>query len=247
MITAQPHNYFRKADASADCSLGNVLFTIAGVIGTAVKNKYAYGFKKWINQEYFLNPLPNVDGTNFRPFRVPLNYKGFDVGFQRFLVPDNTIINGYFGSRKYFEDCENLIRHYFSMKVLCESYKDCILVHYRNYNTQQRLTMASLGETYYKEALKRLPSKKVVVVTDNIDVARKTIKIKGDYVSNSPIMDFYLLTQADYLIASNSTFSWWGAWLSGAQTIVPSVYFDGDFKDCPVNLKEFYCDNWRMV
>ena len=47
MITANPNGYFKRADTNCDCSLGNVLFTIAGVIGTAVKNNYKYGFKGW--------------------------------------------------------------------------------------------------------------------------------------------------------------------------------------------------------
>jgi hypothetical protein len=247
MITANPHGYDKKANVSSDCSLGNVLFTIAGVIGSAVKNGYGYGFKKWPNQEYFVNPLPGIEKIAFKAYKIPPNYKGFDVGFRGFNIPNNVNVNGYFGSRRYFEHCENLIRYYFTMKDVFTPIKDCIIIHYRNYSASQRLTMASLDETYYKKALSSMPKKKVVVVTDNVDMAFKTIRLKCEYISTSPIKDFYLLAHADYLIGSNSTFSWWGAWLSGAETVVPSRYFEGSFKDCPVNLREFYCDNWRMV
>jgi hypothetical protein len=244
MITAEPNNYYKKADVVTDCSLGNVLFTIAGVIGTAVKNNYAYGFYDWPNQEFFRNPLPKTNGVGFSTFELPKNYKGFDVGFQGFDIPDNVNIQGYFGSKKYFEHCEDLIRHYFEMVDICKPLKDCIVIHYRNY---QNPWMYALNEDYYKLALKKLPEKKIIVITDNIAAAYKTIRLKGDYISNTSIIDFYLLAHADYMIASNSTYSWWGAWLSKAQTVVPSRWFDGEFRDCPVDLKEFYPEGWIML
>jgi hypothetical protein len=245
MITANPNGYFKRADDICDCSLGNVLFTIAGVIGTAVNNNYSYGFKGWANQEFFKNKLPTTDNTKFRPYNLPANYKGFDVGFRGFDTPDNTIINGYFGSKHYFSHCEDLIRHYFEMEEICQAFKDCIIIHFRDY--QKNPMMYSLPGNYYKNALKLLPEKKILVVTNDIDTASKILNIKADYTSNLPIVDFYICANADYFIASNSTFSWWGAYLSRAKTIVPNKWFDGDFKDCPVNLKDFYLDEWSMI
>jgi hypothetical protein len=102
--------------------------------------------------------------------------------------------------------------------------------------------------TYYTEALKLLPEKRIVVVTDNIEAARNAIGIDCEYISNSPIEDLYLLTQADYLILSNSTFSWWGAWLSNAQIIIaPNHWFSGEFSDAPFDLTDFYLDSWKKI
>jgi hypothetical protein len=245
MITANPNGYFKRADTNCDCSLGNVLFTIAGVIGTAVKNNYLYGFKGWANQEFFKNKLPITDNTKFKNYQLPINYKGFDVGFRGFETPDNSIINGYFGSKHYFSHCEDLIRHYFEMKEICAPFKDCIIIHFRDY--LKNPMMYSLAESYYKNALKKLPNKRIIVVTNNIDTASKILKLKVDYTSNLPIVDFYICANADYFIASNSTFSWWGAYLSRAKTIVPNKWFDGDFKNCPINLKDFYLDEWSII
>lgn len=243
MITSAPHNFYRKADVCFDCSFGNVLFTIAGIIGVATKKGYSYGFYDWPNQEFFVNPLPKVDETVFTRFQNPINFKGFDIGFLGFNIPDNSFVNGYFGSEKYFKHCEELIRHYFIMKDLWEPYEDCILMHYRSYVGIDGV--AHLDHEYYLEALKKFPSKRVVVVTDNIEVAKRAIKEDFEYVSNTPIMDFYLLTKTNYLVMGNSTFSWWAAWLSKAETVAPLKWYDGYFKDCPT--VDLYCDNWTLL
>jgi hypothetical protein len=244
MITAIPHNYSTRADSSVDCSFGNILFVIAGIIGIATKNRYSYGFHPWANQEFFVNKLPEIENKPLRLFQNPITFKGYDVGFAGFNIPDNVCINGYFGSGKYFEHCKGLIRYYFTMKDLCEPYKDCILIHCRNYK-KETTNILSLERSYYIEALKKFPSKKVVVITDNIAKAKDIIKEDFEYVSNTPIIDFYLLTKAEYLIMGNSTFSWWGAWLSGAKTIAPLKWYAGHFENCPT--KDLYCDEWEII
>lgn len=246
MISARPHNYDKKADQAVDCSLGNVLFTMAGIIGTATKNRYMYAFPKWINQEYFIHPVPVLDNariSRLRPWKLHQNFKGFDVGFLGFGIPDNTMVSGYFGSWQYFEHCKDLIKKYFVMKQLCEPVKDAIIVHFRDYNNNPNMT--PLKNEYYNKAIAMMPKKRVLVVTDNIEKAYKVFGADCEYTSNSPIVDFYLLTQADYLIIANSTFSWWGAYLSGAKTIAPKDWYRGDFQDCPT--KDLYYPGWDVI
>ena len=248
MITAiPPHNFYTDASKKLDCSLGNNLFTIAGVIGIAEKNGYEYGFNGWANQKYFVNQLPVLNKPISKPFQMPVNYKGFDLGFRGFDVPDNVQVNGYLGSYKYFEHCFDLIRHYFEMEELCSPLKDCILVHCRDYAKFPEFY--KLGHEYYKEALERLPKKDIVVVTDNIEYARKVIDLDCGYTCNPPIIDFYLLAHADYLVMANSSFSWWGAFLSQAKTIAPKIWFDpqGGFADCPIKIEDVYCKEWEII
>lgn len=243
MITAIPHNFFTPADANIDCSLGNVLFTMAGIIGVGQKNNYAWGFYPWPNQKYFEHPVPVIKNRlKLGSFQNPINYKGFDVGFRGFDIPDNMQVRGYFGSEKYFEHCKDTIRFFFKMKTLCRTYDDAIIVHCRNYNLPE---MFDLGRDYYLPAIKRFPDKRVVVVTDNIEKAKKKIGEDFEYISTSPILDFYIMTKAKYLIMSNSTFSWWGAWLSKAETIAPNNWYAGDFIDCPK--QDLYCKEWTIL
>jgi hypothetical protein len=242
MITSIPHNYWNKADQPKDCSLGNILFVIAGIIGIATKNNYKWGFHPWVNQEYFVNPLPLIDSTKFKPFQVSVNYQGFDIGFRGFDIPDNSIINGGLGSIKYWEHCEPLVKHYLKMKDITEPYEDCILMHYRNFNLE---AWNKLDESYYKKALDQFPSKRVVVITDNIEAARKAVNINCEYVSNSPIIDFYLLSHTKYLVMANSSLSWMAAYLSGAQTVAPDKWYAGSFSDCPT--EDNYLPQWTKI
>lgn len=232
MITSVPHNYYNKADKPKDCSLGNVLFVIAGIIGVAVKNNYRFGFSPWPNQDYFVNPLPPVDNTQFRPFALNRNYQGYDVGFQGFNIPDNTIIDGYFGSLKYWEHCEDLVRFYLTMKDIAAPYEDTIVMHCRSFVEE---AWYPLGETYYKKALEQFPAgKKIVVVTNNIEKAKQRVNIDCEYVSNSPIVDFYLMSHTRYFVMANSSLSWMAAYLGKPEICVaPENWYAGSFHDCP--------------
>lgn len=236
------HSINAQTQKEMPFGLGNVLFMIAGVIGIATKNGYSFGFEEWNNQEFFINPLPSLDATKFTPFRIPNNYKNFDIGFVTFDIPDNSVIQGYLGSEKYFKHCEELIRYYFTMKDQINPYRDSILIHYRHYPQPE---FYRLNNDYYSKALKHFPDRPIVVITNNIGAARKVIGIDCQYINNSPISDFYLLTKADYLIMANSTFSWWGAWLSKAKTVAPINWYANTFRDCPTT--DLYCKEWIVL
>jgi hypothetical protein len=54
------------------------------------------------------------------------------------------------------------------------------------------------------------------------------------------------MSLCDYHIIGNSTFSWWGAWLSNSkQIIAPSQWFDGDLKTN--KLDDLYLDDWIVL
>ena len=201
----------KSADQPGDIGLGNMMYFIAGTIGIATKNGYEYGFFPWKDQRFFKNPLPQ-NNIEYPQFMIPW-------GFHGFTVPDNVSIYGYMQSFKYIEHCEDLIRHYFEFAgKFAEPYKDCILMHYRAYDAP---FMHKLTGNYYKKALVHMPDRRVIVVTDNIERAKETIKGPYEFISNSPIVDFYLLSNADYMVGSNSTFATWAAWLSRAKAVFP--------------------------
>lgn len=241
MITNTDINFKGDFGEAGDRALGNILFRIASIIGIATHNGYDYGFPKWRQQHYFVNQLPVFEGYLKRS-QVPKNFQKMDFGFTGFGYRDGINLIGELGSYKYFDHCRDLIKSYFTLRPQCEPYKDCILIHYRNYNNP---AWANLSAEYYKAALKHLPKKTKIVVTDNIEVAYKILGPGYEYTSNTPIIDFYLLCNADYLVMANSTFSWWGAFLSGAETVAPSVWYDGVLKNAPTN--DLYLPNWIII
>lgn len=243
MITNSLINYRKAAENIGDASLGNMMFKIAGIIGIATKKGYQYGFPEWVNQKYFVNHLPG-NTKSLRKMKVPgtdVNGYNIDFGFKGFDYPDNIDLNGEFGSWKYFEHCEDLIRYYFQIIPQCKP-MDYIICHYRNYNNP---AWHSLDAEYYRKAVKCFKKKPVLIVTDNIEVAKSVLGEKYFYTSNSPIVDFYILATAKELIMANSTFSWWAAYLSGADTVTPSMWYSGVLADAPTD--DLYLPKWTVI
>jgi Glycosyl transferase family 11. len=77
-----------------------------------------------------------------------------------------------------------------------------------------------LPKKYYLKAIEII-SKEVnnpyfIFLSDDPDYVRDCFEdIKPKYISNNPVgVDFALMTLCEYGVCSNSTFSWWGAYLS---------------------------------
>lgn len=246
MITSTYVSNAPDAGKEGLCYFGNTLFNLAATIGIATINGYSWGFSKWENQKYFVNKLPVCHGA-YKKWVPESNYKGYDVGFLGFDVPDNRDIKGQFGSVKYWKHCEGLVRHYLTMKQLTNVYlKNWVVVQYRAYNELKdngdyvKLTW----DNYYKKALEHFPGLGVMVVTNDVVKAKEQIGLDCNYVHLSPIHDFNLLTMAENLVMANSSFSWWGAYLSGAQTVAPKNWFTNSWKDC--DLSEYMLEDWIL-
>jgi hypothetical protein len=225
-----------SADKIGDSGLGNLLFFIAGTIGIAIKNGYSYGFPEWNNSQFFINPLPKIENIEYSEFEIPWGFNGFNI-------PDNSSIFGWLQTEKYFVHSKDLIRYYFTLNNFCEPIKDIIFIHYRDYTGVTHI-LNQLGADYYYKALELLPEKRVIVLSDNIKYAKNSLGTDFEYLNNLPIFDFYLLTKADYIIMANSSFSWWGAWLSQAETIAPLSWFTPEMNQ---DTKDIYCDNWKVI
>jgi hypothetical protein len=242
MITVEGIDNKNKADTQGDCSLGNELFRIASTIGIATKNGYQYGFNQWQQQEFFANPLPYINGY-YSVYQIPHTFKGYDFGFTGFSVPDNVSLSGCLSSWKYFEHCNELVRHYLTLKTVNCKYENHIVIHFRDYSGHGD-AWSDLTD-YYKRAIDLMPPLPIVVVTDNILKSQEAIKLNCEYISGSPIDDFSILCGAKYLIMANSTFSWWGAYLSQAKTIAPKDWFRGEWAAAPT--KDLYLPEWKLI
>ena len=65
--------------------------------------------------------------------------------------------------------------------------------------------------------------------------------------SNDKYIDMCLMTLCNYHIIANSSFSWWGAWLSNSKkTIAPSRWF-GSAPSAPKNWSDIYCKDWIII
>jgi hypothetical protein len=82
----------------------------------------------------------------------------------------------------------------------------------------------TLPPGYFRRALEALSTPlPVVFVSDDVATVRRTLAdIPGRFEQNDEITDFLLLRHSSVVITSNSSFSWWAAWLNeDARVIAP--------------------------
>lgn len=92
-----------------------------------------------------------------------------------------------------------------------------------------------VGERYLKEAVAKFPKgTQFMVFSDDVPWCKKFFR--GDEFRFSPgknvVDDLFLMSWCDHHICSNSTFSWWGAYLRGnGRTIFPSMWYGPAVRD----------------
>lgn len=173
----------------------------------------------------------------------------------------NVYLDGYWQSPKYFEDCADVIREDFKitanipnetieeLNFLKSQNRPLVMVGVRRYQEVKHtsfLTEHVCDVQYYKQAMKLITEKisnpLFVIfsqdrkwVVDNIAEGYDVYQVKEKTGELSAVSDMYLMKQCDAAIISNSTFYWWGAWLSNSKTVISNNNFIN--KDC--NCKEW--------
>jgi hypothetical protein len=180
------------------------------------------------------------------------------------VIPDNdkpTAFIGWFQTEKYFIKYNEIIKDLFSPTLefvnkalndftfLNDSVVGAINVRRGDYLTQPRRHPVVTID-YINEAYKQLPyCDKIIVLSDDIEWCKENIKLpKLVFVENYRDCDaLWLLSLCDHFIISNSSFSWWGAYLSRTDNkvvISPETWFGPDVTDDP---KDIWCDGWIKI
>jgi hypothetical protein len=173
----------------------------------------------------------------------------------------NMCLVGYFQSEKYFEKHANHIREVFSVdaeteEVIAKKYgkileKKPTAVHVRRGDYLQFSAAhppCSIG--YYKDAMARFPDNTTFLIfSDDIPWCKENF-LQDNIVfveKNEDIIDFYLIYMCDGVILSNSSFSWWAAWLSNHKNkriIAPKRWFG---KSMPHNTRDLIPNQWEIM
>lgn len=207
---------------------GNQCFTIAGVIGIAIKSGQPYGFPEWINQDnknfgdkadnlnqYFVNPLPTIVTG------VPFNHYGYFWGYRDINLPTGSWnIDAHMQSDKFTKHCMPVIREQFRMKDEPKQ-NDYVAIHYRagDYTEGEDGHHPRCSKEYYEKAMALFPDGKFLVFTDDYD-SWFSFGIKGNFfkphIDNSNgryIEDFRYMKRCRHFITANSSFSSFAALL----------------------------------
>lgn len=187
----------------------------------------------------------------FRPFEqrkyIRQKFGGFDHRILELSSVGVRWFDGIWNSERYFSDMSELIHReltldpdelQFDRSLLTAVKKgNSVAVHFRFFSSDNDYSQ-NLQEAYYLSAIKfvqaQISDSDFFVFSDNIERARALIKsldfnthfIDSKYHQHSALQDLWLMSNCRHIIAANSTFSWWGAWLGefdqrSRLTIVP--------------------------
>lgn len=141
------------------------------------------------------------------------------------------LYRGFFQSEDYFRNIAASLEKEFTIrdkyKIAISNFtgnsKETIVVHirrtdYLNWGNETLGFGLSLPDSYYYKCLAALDKadKNILFLSDDIDYVKDHFPFPGAIYSenNTEITDLQLLMQGDYLVLSNSSFSWWGAYLN---------------------------------
>ncbi len=245
---------------------GNMMFEIA----------HAYAKSLEYNRQFVLPNSESSSGhlekNLFRKIDFSIKYSNQD-GYAKLVEapfhyvdvkPFNdspTIFRGYYQSEKYFKKYTEVIKDLYSPpndfinKVLNDfPFFGNSVVGAINVRRGDYLTMPNhhpvISLEYINEAIKHLPKcERILVLSDDMAWCKENIKLDNlVFVENYwDCEGIWLLSLCDHFIISNSTFSWWGAYLSrneNKKVIAPDTWFGPDIRE---KTDDLYCDDWIKI
>jgi hypothetical protein len=180
----------------------------------AISNRLAFSKRDYIQQESF----------------------DFDARILEISPRRNVYLEGYWQSERYFKDVEHIIRDDLIIippldeanhKVAkCIQESRAVAVHVRFFDAPREEGLNNAPDDYYNRAIAKMetvvPNAHYFVFSDQPKAARLRIPLSDERITlvahnqgdTLAYADLWLMTQCQHFIIANSTFSWWGAWLS---------------------------------
>jgi hypothetical protein len=241
--------------------LGNQMFQYALLLGIKYKNNQEIVFDYSVKKNSYLFNFFDLTECVIKEFNTDNIYqeKHFHFDEHIFNVDHDSDFRGYFQSDKYFRHCSDIVRKEFTFKKELSDKVDEYLSKYEG----KRLIMLHIRRgdylvnptyhpqppnEYYYNAMDMLDDGDSVFICVSNDKPWCEENIKREnlvYESNDLIYDLCLMSRCHDHVISNSTFSWWGSWLStnpNKKVIAPKVWFGP--AAVGIDTKDIYCDNF---
>jgi len=259
--------------------LGNMMFQIAAMKSFAKDNNSEVSFPNYenhikkINSDTYHNPNLNYAEEYKKAFSnldiitvEPGNTKRLDLPFfyVNLKYKDNTEYFGYFQSEKFFSHNRDFILNLFkpSSKVLDDinyKYSDVLklktcAIHVRRGDYLKLQGLHAVQDiNYFNNAISAVGDvDKYLVFSDDLNwcknnlIGDKFVFIEG----NKDYIDLFLMSMCTHQVISNSSFSWWGAWLnnnSKKKVVAPLNWFNESsqqYKNSKATSEDIIPDSW---
>lgn len=254
--------------------LGNCMFQYASTLGIARKlNRTPTASISQVDHFSDCFKLGSVVDRIIEPNEI-YTESSFSFDEKAFRIPEqcqHIEARGYFQTEKYFSHVADEVRDNFSfsddIKEKAKKYlpdDKTVSIHVRRgdyvHLTEQGFHGALFD--YYKKALEYFPNHTPVVFSDEIKWCKdnfdfcpsSTVFVDDDSYDinmssqrNSDIsgyIDMCSMSMCDAHIITNSSFSWWGAYLGQGKTIAPSPWFG---PSGPQDFYDVYCQDWTVL
>lgn len=216
------------------------------------------------------------DHQLFIPFKLkntsPLNVQYIDFGRPTIAegcfhfnekvfneCPDWVSLQGFFQTEKYFKHIKDEIKGDFTFNddILgpslnaIENLDSPISLHVRRTDYTTNPNHTALPLEYYQKALSVFSTGQVIVFSDDPKWCFEQNIFKDDRFliseNTNQYVDMCLMTLCKRHIIANSSFSWWGAWLSKSEHVIaPSGWFEGSNNE-HLDTKDLIPDEWEMI
>lgn len=257
-----------KIVVKLDGGLGNQMFQIANGLSVS----YRYDSKLYIHKTikgnshlcshansymqtifYFLKDFITDDVCEV--------YMEKCVDYEAIDITGDSMLCGFFQSEKYFKKNASRIKTLFSQwwaktniaKTILNlniNYDSSICLHVRRGDYCKLDHHPVLPIKYYNKAVEYICKKEnralsdytIYVFSDDLEWCKKIFSSTCVFVNNTPEIDLYFISTFQRIIIANSSFSWWGAYLSKAHIIIrPDEY--------PIDRKmgDYYVESWTTI
>lgn len=170
--------------------------------------------------------------------KLPGTEKGFIFDSTVFNLRPDTYLDGYWQSPKYFTGIEDIIRSDFTFKkefpenirILMKEIKEnnSLCIHVRRGDFIGNPVHDILSKEYYNEGIDKMKNSvkigKIYIFSNDIKWCEENMKFEfptmfvgEEYSGEKAEGHLLLMSSCKYFIIPNSTFSWWGAWLSNRE------------------------------
>ena len=222
--------------------LGNQMFQYASIVGIAKKYNYDYCFhNEHILNSYFNLSYQACDYSLIKDFQ-----DREDAGPNTEYVNDTTF-HGYFQSEAYFKHCSNFIKSEFIFKDHIKTNvdewmgnKNYISMHIRRTDyTHKPDCHTNLSIEWYNKAKQYFNDQNILIISDDKSWCKQYFATDTISPFDTDGEDLYAMTKCSGHIIANSSFSWWGAYLSnGQKTIMPKEWLTGH-----IDIETYKMDN----
>jgi hypothetical protein len=254
--------------------LGNMLFQIAASNAFSIEKNTECSFPNFDehirflnNDNYYNSKLKHAEEyKNFlnlsskKPigkinlYKYPFHYTN------KIPNEDEFWIDGFFQSEKYFNKYRNEI---IELIKPTEEIQNYIKIKYSSYLTSSTSIHIRRGDylnlsnhhppqslEYYMKCINDIAYDNLLIFSDDIKWCKENIKLKNIlFVENEKdYIELFLMSKCNINIISNSSFSWWGAWLNDNEdkkVYAPKNWFGKELSH--IDISDIVPEKWIKV